>query len=460
MEWGIHPQHRSESAMPAAAAAAAAQRGEGAAAAPSLPTRRSMFRMSGRGSTLTSPSQSPPPREIPSTAAKEVAEAAAAAQPLPTAHATAAAAHGVPKGFREQIAFGAFETSLLLLFAYVSFTAAEALHLSGIVASLVCGIVMKVYTRRVMSWPGKEVSSAVFKLSSSLADSAVFLQIGLNVMLVQKSSGSSLNSVAFFLVTLVACLVGRAANVFPLSFALNCARRKDEQITLRTQGQMWHAGLRGAIAFASSLSFPTQNRDAIVWATASICLATIFIMGPTTTSSLRLLGIEYGDVVAAKRLAREKAEVEARGRALREEAAGGPAPARSLADRLDLAVQRAIFGRKAFEMLQRAGGRDLNEAEAEAEAISLSNSFATTLQRLPSLSDDSAPMSAPSLAKPSDVGVRVLSPALDTVAEDAEAVSPARSSSGRRLNSQGSSVSLSLLHLPVTPGWLPGGCTT
>ena len=219
---------------------------------------------------------------------------AAAAPPLPKAHG----AHGgVPKGFREQIAFGTFETSLLLLFAYVSFTAAEALHLSGIVASLVCGIIMKVYTRRVMSWPGKEVSSAIFKLASSLADSAVFLQIGLNVILVQKPSGSSLNSVAFFGVTLAACLVGRAANVFPLSFALNCARGKDQQITLRTQGQMWHAGLRGAIAFASSLSFPTQNRDAIVWATASICLATIFIMGPTTTSSLRLLGIEYGGAV-------------------------------------------------------------------------------------------------------------------------------------------------------------------
>jgi hypothetical protein len=41
--------------------------------------------------------------------------------------------------------------------------------------------------------------------------------------------------------------------------------------------------------------------------------------------------------------------------------------------------------------------------------------------------------------------VRVLSPALDTVAEEAEAVGPARSSGGRQLNSQGSSMSLSLL---------------
>jgi NhaP-type Na+/H+ or K+/H+ antiporter len=209
-QWGFHPQHHLESGIPAAAAAAVAERGE-RSAAQSLPTRHSMFRMPGRGSTLTSPSQSPPPREISSFSS------AAAAQPSPRSVAAAAPAHGtgVPKGFREQIAFGAFETSLLLLFAYVSFTAAEALHLSGIVASLVCGIAMKVYTRRVMSWPGKEVSSAVFKLSSSLADSAVFLQIGLNVMLVQKSSGSSLNSVAFFWVTLVACLVGRAATGRP-----------------------------------------------------------------------------------------------------------------------------------------------------------------------------------------------------------------------------------------------------
>lgn len=57
---------------------------------------------------------------------------------------------------------------------------------------------------------------------------------------------------------------------------------------------MWHAGLRGAIAFASALSFPTQHHDAVVNATSWICLFTIFAMGTTTVPLLRRLRIPYG----------------------------------------------------------------------------------------------------------------------------------------------------------------------
>ena len=160
-----------------------------------------------------------------------------------------------------------------------------------------------------------------------------------------------------------------------------------------------------------------------MWATASICLATIFIMGPTTTSSLRALGIEYGDAVAAQRLAREKAELEARGRALREEAAGGLPPERGFAERLDLAVQRAVFGRKAFEMLQHAGGHDINEAEPTADAaVSRSNSLAKRALS----SAHAAP--TPALASSArEIGVRVL--ALPSLAEEAEAASPEKGAS-------------------------------
>lgn len=62
---------------------------------------------------------------------------------------------------------------------------------------------------------------------------------------------------------------------------------------------MWHAGLRGAIAFASALSFPSQHRDTIVNATSWLCLFSTFAMGATTVPLLRRLRIPYGVVHSA-----------------------------------------------------------------------------------------------------------------------------------------------------------------
>lgn len=184
---------------------------------------------------------------------------------------------------------GIAETALLLIFSYVSFALAEAISLSGIVSSLFCGIIMNSYTRKILSISGRHVSSGVFKMLATLADTTVFFQIGLNVALLL---GVGQYHAAFIAITLVGCLVGRAFNVFPISWLLNLGR--ENKITLRYQTQMWYAGLRGAIAFASALTFPTQNRTTIVNATSWICLFTIFAMGSTTTPLLKLLKVPYG----------------------------------------------------------------------------------------------------------------------------------------------------------------------
>lgn len=56
----------------------------------------------------------------------------------------------------------------------------------------------------------------------------------------------------FSIVAFVSCLIGRAINIFPLSFVANLCREKSNKITAKTQAVLWFAGLRGAIAFALS----------------------------------------------------------------------------------------------------------------------------------------------------------------------------------------------------------------
>jgi NhaP-type Na+/H+ or K+/H+ antiporter len=185
---------------------------------------------------------------------------------------------------------GVAEAMILLLFTYISFCLAEAAGLSGIVAVLVTSIGMNHYTRRVLSRDGKVTSVAVFRMLSTLADTSVFFQIGLNVIL-NLGVGNAFD-MNFTVVSLIACLVSRAANIFPLSYLLNLKR--EVPIPMNTQIAMWYAGLRGVIAYATALGFPSHHRDLILNTTSWICLFTIFAMGGTTTRMLRALRIPFG----------------------------------------------------------------------------------------------------------------------------------------------------------------------
>jgi NhaP-type Na+/H+ or K+/H+ antiporter len=280
------------------------------------------------------------------------------------AHGGGGGAHGGGDGgapaaaedeFFVHVAMGSVETTLLLIFGYISFTTGEAVGLSGIIAALFCGITQAVFATPIMSWPGKKVSRAVLKLLAGLADCAIFLQIGMGLAL---AGDVAAGEVALAAVALAGCLLGRAANVFPISEALNraggCGGGRQggggdgdgAPIPRPMQVQMWWAGLRGGIAFASALSFPSHHARPVARAVAVLCVATVATMGPTTVPLLRRLGIRYGVEEAA------------------EEAGGGgggfalAARSGSVAERLT----QAIYGKATWLLLKDAGAEGLDAA--------------------------------------------------------------------------------------------------
>jgi hypothetical protein len=63
-------------------------------------------------------------------------------------------------------------------------------------------------------------------------------------------------------------------------------------LPLNWQILMWHAGLRGAIAFVLVSQFPSQNVDLILQTTCVVILWTIFLQGGTTFDLIHLMRIE------------------------------------------------------------------------------------------------------------------------------------------------------------------------
>jgi len=75
---------------------------------------------------------------------------------------------------------------------------------------------------------------------------------------------------AFILLTLSMCLISRAVATFPLAFIANLFRSRSNQIKYNEQCVIWFSGLRGAIALALAVEFPTADEVAIEH-TGSFC---------------------------------------------------------------------------------------------------------------------------------------------------------------------------------------------
>ena len=179
----------------------------------------------------------------------------------------------------------AIPTLLFFIFGYLCYMLAEFLTLSGIVTVLNFGIFMGHYGIFNMDDANQHMSFQLAKLIGVLLESLVFAYIGMSVFGVD---GHRLN-VGFTVLAILFCLVGRAANVFPLSALMNSMRKR--KLPLRLQVVVWFSGLRGAIAFALSLTLDTPNADVIKTTALGIVLVTTVLVGGATMPLLEGLGI-------------------------------------------------------------------------------------------------------------------------------------------------------------------------
>ncbi|CAI5522736.1 unnamed protein product [Closterium sp. Naga37s-1] len=176
-----------------------------------------------------------------------------------------------------------FELSLVLVSGYLSYSVAEMLSLSGIMALFFCGICNAHYGYYNISHASKISSKYAFEALSFMAEMFVFAYLGMQVVVMQHVIDWGL-----LLSAIPLCLLSRAFNVFPLSFLSNCTQAN--KIPTNMILMMWLSGLRGAIAFALALNMPQRN-PAIISTTLFVVVLTTVVMGGSTCPLLRALGL-------------------------------------------------------------------------------------------------------------------------------------------------------------------------
>jgi NhaP-type Na+/H+ or K+/H+ antiporter len=117
------------------------------------------------------------------------------------------------------------EISVYVLLVYIPFLIAEILHLSGIVTILFTGITANRYVVPNLSSITKVNSDMVFRLGAHLAETAIFLELGLSVFGMVGYWNWS-----FIGWSVLACLMARALNVYPLSFLYNMSLLRGDTV--------------------------------------------------------------------------------------------------------------------------------------------------------------------------------------------------------------------------------------
>ncbi|XP_072305879.1 sodium/hydrogen exchanger 8 [Eucyclogobius newberryi] len=180
------------------------------------------------------------------------------------------------------------EFGMMLIFAYLPYGLAEGIQLSGIMSILFAGIVMSHYTHHNLSPVTQILMQQTLRAVAFMCETCVFAFLGLSIF-----SFPHKFELSFVIWCIVLVLLGRAINIFPLSFLLNFFR--DHKITPKMMFIMWFSGLRGAIPYALSLHLglePIEKRQLIGTTTIVIVLFTILLMGGGTMPLIRVMDIE------------------------------------------------------------------------------------------------------------------------------------------------------------------------
>ncbi|GAB2275270.1 Sodium/hydrogen exchanger 6 [Dionaea muscipula] len=183
------------------------------------------------------------------------------------------------------------ECCLFVLFPYFSYMLAEGLGLSGIVSILFTGIVMKHYSYSNLSERSQQFVSAFFHLISSLAETFIFIYMGLDIVMEQHSW----SHVGFIFFSIIFIVIARATNVFSCAYLVNLARPLHRKIPMKHQKALCYSGLRGAMAFALALQsvhdLPEGHGKTIFTATTAIVVLTVLLIGGSTGTMLEALEV-------------------------------------------------------------------------------------------------------------------------------------------------------------------------
>lgn len=199
-----------------------------------------------------------------------------------------------------------FEIALTVVTAYGAFLIGEQLHVSGVLATVVAGLLVgNVGKKRNMS-PYSRVSVLSFwEFAAFFINTLVFLLLGLEVDYALLLERWDVILLAFF-----AVLGARALAVYG---PMPVLRRLAQPVDLKVATVFWWGAMRGSLSVVLALALPTTlaSRDDIIAMTFGVVVLSLLVQGSTMSWLLRKLGLVQGRTEAMELLGTALARMKA-----------------------------------------------------------------------------------------------------------------------------------------------------
>jgi len=194
----------------------------------------------------------------------------------------------------------AIAVMVTLLAPFAAYLSAEALGVSGVLATVVGGLFARNWLRRSSS-DTRVVATAAWQMVLFLLNGLVFMLIGLQVPSVLRGLSTDLGRVA--LVTTAVALtvvISRIVWVFPASYLprlIPAVRRVDPNPPWQAVFVVAWSGLRGVVSLAAALALPVAfpERNLILFLVFAIILVTLVGQGLTLPLVIKKLGVVVDD---------------------------------------------------------------------------------------------------------------------------------------------------------------------
>jgi Na+/H+ antiporter len=196
------------------------------------------------------------------------------------------------------------ELSLIVISAlvcWVSYLAGEAVHVSGVIATVTTGLVLGWYQHVVFSAAVRVRGASFWSVLVFLFEASVFMLIGFSLRDVLDRAGGIETVLGGLAWPLIAIVIALTAARFVWVFGSDVVLRllgavglsREAPLGARCATVMGWAGMRGVVTLAVALTLPEAmpGRDFMLLAAFGVILVTVVIQGSTLGLVIRLAGV-------------------------------------------------------------------------------------------------------------------------------------------------------------------------
>jgi len=191
------------------------------------------------------------------------------------------------------------EIAFTTIVAYTSFILANYyLEVSGVMAVVTAGMIVNFYGAVKFTEEVKTYLKQFWSYATFVANSFVFLLVGLTERDLLRSVGHYDYLAFYVLAAILAVLIARMIVIFGLVPLVNHLPNT-KHINRSNQAVMFWGGLRGALPIALAVSIPLDipGRTTIIHLTLGVVLFTLLVQGTTIGRLIRFLGLDHLSLV-------------------------------------------------------------------------------------------------------------------------------------------------------------------